>query len=100
MRCAGSPKMKVEGRWRRSIELAEDRASVIVLDQARLPYEIYWQRLADLDDVARAIRDMVIRGAPLIGATAAYGVALALARDPHSLDHACEVLAATRPTAV
>ena len=94
--------MKVEGRWRRAIELAAGnaRTSVVVLDQARLPFEVAWLRLATLDDVARAIRDMHVRGAPLIGATAAYGVALALAADPGALDHACEVLAATRPTAV
>ena len=92
--------MKVEGRWRRAIELADDGASVRVLDQARLPYEIRWMRLAELGDVARAIRDMHIRGAPLIGATAAYGVAIALRHDPASLDEACRVLAATRPTAI
>ena len=65
-------------RWRRTIELAADGRAVDVLDQARLPYEVAWRRLATLDDVARAIRDMHVRGAPLIGATAAYGVALAL----------------------
>jgi methylthioribose-1-phosphate isomerase len=94
--------MKVEGRWRRTIELADDREAVMVLDQARLPFEIAWMRLAELDDVARAIRDMHIRGAPLIGATAAYGVAIAMRRDASDggLDHACGVLGATRPTAI
>jgi methylthioribose-1-phosphate isomerase len=92
--------MKVEGRWRRAIELAADGASVNVLDQAALPYEIRWLALGELAEVARAIRDMHVRGAPLIGATAAYGVAIALRRDPKSLDEACAVLAATRPTAV
>ena len=55
-----------------------------------------------LDDAARAISTMQVRGAPLIGATAAYGVALALMTDAsdEGLDHACEVLAATRPTAI
>src|SRR5512140_2653410 len=101
-RCASSPKMKVNGQWRRAIELADDHRSVIVLDQARLPYEIQWMRLAELDHAARAIRDMHIRGAPLIGATAAYGVALAMRSDPSdaSLDAACATLGATRPTAV
>ncbi|HEU4614607.1 MAG TPA: hypothetical protein VFS15_21070, partial [Kofleriaceae bacterium] len=88
--------MKVEGRWRRTIELAADGASVSVLDQAALPYEIRWLTLGELAEVARAIRDMHVRGAPLIGATAAYGVAIALRRDPKSLDEACKVLAATR----
>jgi methylthioribose-1-phosphate isomerase len=92
--------MNVEGRWRRTIELADDRASVVVLDQARLPHDIAWLRLATLDDVARAIRDMHIRGAPLIGATAAYGIAIALRTNPDALDDACRVLAATRPTAI
>jgi methylthioribose-1-phosphate isomerase len=92
--------MKVEGRWRRTIELGDDKVSVNVLDQAALPYAIQWLRLGDLGDVARAIRDMHIRGAPLIGATAAYGVAIALRHDPKALDSAIEVLAATRPTAI
>jgi methylthioribose-1-phosphate isomerase len=92
--------MKVEGRWRRTIELAGDQASVHVLDQAALPYAIRWLHLTTLDDVARAIRDMHVRGAPLIGATAAYGVAIALRHDAKSLDDACKQLAATRPTAI
>jgi methylthioribose-1-phosphate isomerase len=92
--------MKVEGRWRRTIELADDKVSVNVLDQAALPYAIRWMRLGDLADVARAIKDMHIRGAPLIGATAAYGVAIALRHDPKALDAAIATLAATRPTAI
>jgi methylthioribose-1-phosphate isomerase len=94
--------MKVENRWRRTIELAEDRGSVIVLDQARLPYEIAWLRLAELGDVARAIRDMHVRGAPLIGAAAAYGVAIAMRTDAsdRALERAYAMLAATRPTAI
>ena len=91
--------MKVEGRWRRTIELADDRRSVIVLDQAKLPYAIEWMTLRTLADVARAIKDMHVRGAPLIGATAAYGVAIALAAGER-LETACDVLAATRPTAI
>jgi methylthioribose-1-phosphate isomerase len=92
--------MKVEGRWRRTIELADDKASVHVLDQAALPYAISWLQLTTVEDVARAIRDMHIRGAPLIGATAAYGVAIALRQDAKSLDEACKLLASTRPTAI
>ena len=88
--------MKIEGQWHRAIELADDRASVNVLDQACLPYEIRWRNLADLAEVATAIRDMHVRGAPLIGATAAYGVAIALRGDPNRLDEACATLAATR----
>ena len=91
--------MKVDGHWRRTIELADDRRSVIVLDQQRLPREVRWVRLGDLDAVARAIRDMTVRGAPLIGVTAAYGVAIALDRGV-ALDDACRALASTRPTAI
>jgi methylthioribose-1-phosphate isomerase len=89
--------MKVGGRWRRTIEIAD--ASVIVLDQTALPHEVAWRRLATLDDACLAIRDMTVRGAPLIGATAAWGVALAVAANL-DLETACEKLAATRPTAI
>jgi methylthioribose-1-phosphate isomerase len=92
--------MKVEGRWRRAIELADDGRSVNVLDQAVLPYAIEWLHLAELRDFERAIRDMHIRGAPLIGATAAYGVAIAMLADPGALEDACAILGATRPTAI
>jgi len=92
--------MKVDGRWRRTIELAPDGRSVIVLDQAVLPYAIAWMQLATVRDVEIAIRDMHIRGAPLIGVTAAYGVAIAMHADPTSLDAAIATLAATRPTAI
>ena len=93
--------MRVEGAWRRAIEPAAGGA-VIVLDQTALPHRTAWLRLATLDDAARAIRDMWIRGAPLIGATAAYGVALAVRADarPEALARACDQLAATRPTAI
>ncbi|HEY6034153.1 MAG TPA: hypothetical protein VIV58_07840, partial [Kofleriaceae bacterium] len=89
--------MNVEGRWRRTIEVVGD--DVIVLDQAKLPYAIEWLTLRTVEDVARAIRDMHIRGAPLIGATAAYGVAIAV-RTGANLDAAYQQLAATRPTAI
>lgn len=89
--------MKVDGRWRRTIEV--EGGEVIVLDQARLPYETSWLPLRTLNDAARAIRDMHVRGAPLIGATAAYGIALA-AREGVAFDQAYRVLAATRPTAI
>ena len=94
--------MKVGGRHYRSIELAEDGWSVLVVDQTKLPFEFGQRRLATLAEAADAIRDMVVRGAPLIGATAAYGVALAMRTDASNegLQHAIEVLAATRPTAV
>jgi methylthioribose-1-phosphate isomerase len=91
--------MRVEGAWRRAIELAPEGDAVVVLDQTALPHRVAWLRIADLAGAARAIRDMTVRGAPLIGATAAYGVALAV-RAGISVDDACRTLAATRPTAV
>jgi len=94
--------VKVEGAWRRAVELADDGRTVRVLDQAELPYRIRWLTLSTLGDAARAIRDMHVRGAPLIGAVAAYGVALALHESPRgdTLEHAHATLAATRPTAI
>ena len=94
--------MNVNGRPMRTIWLAADGRSVEIIDQRLLPHELVVTRLATLEDAARAIREMAVRGAPLIGATAGYGVALAVAADPSDagLAHAIEVLAATRPTAV
>ena len=85
------------------VEDASGRNSaVLILDQTRLPHEAVMLRLASLEDAAHAIRVMQVRGAPLIGATAAYGVALGLAEDAGDarLDYVIETLAATRPTAV
>jgi methylthioribose-1-phosphate isomerase len=94
--------MNVNGRAMRTIWLADDGRSVEIIDQRLLPHELVVVSLRTLDDAARAIRDMTVRGAPLIGAAAAYGVALAVATDPSDggIAHAIEVLAATRPTAV
>jgi methylthioribose-1-phosphate isomerase len=91
-------RMKIEGAWHRAIEVTPD--GVRVLDQTALPGAVRWLPLRSLDHAARAIHDMQVRGAPLIGATAAYGVALAMRADPASLEAACATLAATRPTAV
>ncbi|MDR3221675.1 MAG: hypothetical protein LBU46_06690, partial [Candidatus Accumulibacter sp.] len=76
--------------------------AVEIIDQTALPHACRVMRLTCLEDVVRAIRDMRVRGAPLIGVTAAYGVALALAAqdDDGALDSAVALLAATRPTAV
>lgn len=79
--------------------IAEDDGSVVILDQTRLPRETAFVRLTTLEQAAHAIRVMQVRGAPLIGATAAYGVALAL-QEGVALDTALAMLAATRPTAV
>jgi len=79
--------------------IQEDGDAVIVLDQTRLPAETAFLRLTTLDEAAHAIRVMQVRGAPLIGATAAWGVAVAL-REGRDLDETLKTLAATRPTAV
>jgi len=86
----------------RTIWPAADGRIVEIIDQTRLPHELVVARLETLDDAAHAIAAMQVRGAPLIGATAAYGVALAAADDPSDdgLEAAASKLAATRPTAV
>jgi methylthioribose-1-phosphate isomerase len=94
--------MNVGGRAMRTIWLAGDGDSVEIIDQTRLPHELVIVRLESVADAARAIRTMQVRGAPLIGATAAYGMALAAGVDPsdRGLEAAAATLAATRPTAV
>lgn len=82
--------------------LREDGDAVVILDQTRLPAEVVYVRLTHVEQAAHAIRVLQARGAPLIGATAAYGVALGLAAaaDDDTLASVCARLAATRPTAV
>ena len=94
--------MKINGTAYRTIWLAQDGWSVEVIDQIKLPHVFDTQTLTSVQEAARAIQDMVVRGAPLIGATAAYGVALALRADPSDagLDAALALLGATRPTAI
>lgn len=79
--------------------IQEDGDAVVILDQTRLPRETAFVRLKTLADAAHAIRIMQVRGAPLIGATAAYGVALGL-QEGLTLERIIDTLAATRPTAV
>lgn len=87
---------------KRSLWLAPDGWSVEIIDQTKLPYEVAVARLGSVQDAARAIATMQVRGAPLIGVTAAYGVALALRDDAsnESLAAADTLLRKTRPTAV
>ena len=94
--------MKIDGKHYRTIWLGSDGKSVEIIDQTKLPHKFETVTLRSLEDAARAISTMQVRGAPLIGATAAYGVALALRNDAsdEALDRACETLAATRPTAI
>jgi methylthioribose-1-phosphate isomerase len=94
--------MKVDGKPTRSIWLEPDGWSVGIVDQTLLPHRFAVARLTSLDDAAHAIRAMQVRGAPLIGATAAYGICLALRQDAsdEALERACATLIRTRPTAI
>src|SRR5690349_22408399 len=94
--------MRVDGKSMRSIWLEPDGWSVGIVDQTALPHRLTTARLTSLDDTAHAIRAMLVRGAPLIGATAAYGMALAVRADPGdaAIERAAATLLATRPTAV
>ncbi|MCP4386693.1 MAG: S-methyl-5-thioribose-1-phosphate isomerase, partial [Gammaproteobacteria bacterium] len=92
--------MNVDGKPFRSIWVNDDGVSIDVIDQTRLPHEFEILNLKSLDDSCLAIRDMVVRGAPLIGATAAYGFYLAMRRNASdsAMVSAYEALYATRPT--
>jgi len=95
--------MKINGRETRTIWPAGDGSGdVEIIDQTRLPHEVVMVRLRSLAEAAEAISVMRVRGAPLIGATAAYGMALAMREDASdaALGAAHAVLLATRPTAV
>jgi methylthioribose-1-phosphate isomerase len=94
--------MKIDGKQTRSIWLDSDGQSVDIIDQTQLPHRFAIAKLKTLEDAARAIQSMQVRGAPLIGATAAYGVWLALREDTsdEALERAYATLLATRPTAI
>jgi methylthioribose-1-phosphate isomerase len=94
--------MKIHGQAYRTIWLAQDGWRVGVIDQTRLPFRFETVTLSSVEAAAEAIRSMIVRGAPLIGATAAYGMALAMRADAGdaALEAALALLAATRPTAV
>jgi methylthioribose-1-phosphate isomerase len=94
--------LKVGDRHYRTIWLNADGHSVDIIDQRWLPHEFRVVTLKTVDDVAVAIRDMWVRGAPLIGVTAAYGVAIAMGDDASdaNLDVVWDTLHETRPTAI
>ena len=94
--------MLIDGRSHRSIWREPETGRVIIIDQTRLPHRFETRTLEDLESACEAIRTMRVRGAPLIGATAAYGLAMAVAVDPSdaSLSSSADRLIATRPTAV
>jgi methylthioribose-1-phosphate isomerase len=94
--------MNIDGIPTRTLRAHPEKRVIDIIDQARLPHALHWVRVATLDEAAHAIRAMQVRGAPLIGATAAYGLAIALGEDASDarLGEAIAVLGATRPTAV
>lgn len=93
--------MNINGKPYRSIWLNKDKTTVDIIDQTYLPHELRLRQLANMEDAAEAISVMRVRGAPLIGATAAWGLFLAMRANPddRNLQHAVDTLLATRPTA-
>jgi methylthioribose-1-phosphate isomerase len=94
--------VRIRGKAFRTIWPGSDAASVQIIDQTRLPHEFEIVSIKTASEAARAIKEMQVRGAPLIGVTAAYGLALAMRAEPSdaNLDAACDMLAEARPTAV
>lgn len=94
--------MQVGQRWYRSIEGVDDGRSVRIVDQRRLPHHFEMAALTTVEEAFAAIREMWVRGAPLIGVTAAFGLAMAMNEDPSDdgVDRALQYLASSRPTAV
>jgi methylthioribose-1-phosphate isomerase len=94
--------MKINGEPYRSIWLSNNGWAVDIIDQTRLPHEFAVKTLTSMQEAAEAISVMRVRGAPLIGATAAYGLALAMRESAtgKNLERAAASLLATRPTAV
>jgi len=94
--------MNIDGIPTRSLRAHPEQRVIAIIDQTRLPHALHWLRVATLEEAAHAIRAMQVRGAPLIGATAAYGLALALdfEASDRRLAEAAALLRSTRPTAV
>jgi methylthioribose-1-phosphate isomerase len=98
--------MQLDPKKRRPIWLGKDKKTVQIIDQRRLPHEFIITDLKTVDDIIMAIKDMYVRGAPLIGVTAAYGVYLAVlntsgeSNPGQYLQSECNRIKAARPTAV
>ncbi|RRH98410.1 S-methyl-5-thioribose-1-phosphate isomerase [Mesorhizobium tamadayense] len=94
--------MNVGERHYRSIWPSDDKRSIEIIDQRWLPHEFRIEKVGTVAGIATAIRDMWVRGAPLIGVTAAYGVAIQMTDDAsdEALDAVWETLHGTRPTAI
>ncbi len=94
--------MNIDGIPTRTLRAHPAQNCIDIIDQTRLPHALHWARVATLEETAHAIRAMQVRGAPLIGATAAYGLAIALEFEASDtrLHEAAGLLRSTRPTAV
>ncbi|MBG1260713.1 S-methyl-5-thioribose-1-phosphate isomerase [Nostoc commune] len=93
--------MKINGIWHHSITVDSDE-SIRIIDQRQLPHQLVFVDLRTIEEVVTAIQEMWLRGAPLIGAVAVWGLCFALQDNPDNttLETACQKLLATRPTAV
>ena len=94
--------MRVKGKNYKSIWLDRKKEAVIAIDQRLLPHQFKLLFLKNIKDIKKAIKEMVVRGAPLIGVTAAYGIYLSMIKDPSnkSLNQSVNFLKDARPTAV
>ncbi|KAE9528335.1 S-methyl-5-thioribose-1-phosphate isomerase [Testudinibacter aquarius] len=94
--------MKINGKYYRTIWLSNDGRSIEIIDQTKLPFKFEILRLSTIEEVANAIKNMNVRGAPLIGVTAAYGMAIAMHTDysDRNIDKSYKLLLNTRPTAI
>ena len=94
--------MKVKGKNYKSIWLDKKKSVVVVIDQRQLPHHFKLLYLKNIKDVKKAIKEMVVRGAPLIGVTAAYGIYLSMKKNPSdkNLNSSINFLKDARPTAV
>ena len=94
--------MKVDGKYYRTIEASQDESSVTIIDQTLLPFKFKLLRIRALNEMKSAIYNMQVRGAPLIGVSGAFGIALACNEDASdtSIKKAKDNLINTRPTAV
>jgi len=94
--------MHINGKAFRTIWFDEKDQAVKIIDQTKLPHKFEVKNLKTVKDVINAIKTMEVRGAPLIGATAAYGVVLAIMEnnDPKFIKTSCENLIKSRPTAI
>ena len=94
--------MRVKGKNYKSIWLDRKKEAVIAIDQRLLPHQFKLLFLKNIKDIKKAIKEMVVRGAPLIGVTAAYGIYLSMKKDPSdkNLNYSINFLKNARPTAV